>query len=98
MMYVRYCEKFLAGLLAFIIFFAAPGPGELYHWLVKFPAHPSYLYANSEWQVCRRLRLVKENGTTKLYVENLSYHTLDIVLTQKRIRALIVFCMLEEEK
>ena len=96
-MYERCCEIILLILLTFIIYFAVPGPGQLYRWLVKFPTHPSYLYADSEWQVCRRLRMEKEKGATLLYVENLPHHNLEIVLTQKQIRALISVCASERD-
>ena len=85
----------LYALLAWIIYFAVPGPGQLYRRLVKFPPHPSYLYAGSEWQVCQRLRRVKEGKAVNLYIENLTHHSTHIILTQKQIRALIIFCTRE---
>ena len=97
-MYERCCEIILLMLLTFIIYFAAPGPGQLYRWLVKFPTHPSYLYADSEWQVCRRYRRVKESGVTKFYVENLPHYTFEIILTPKQLRSLSVFCAREGER
>ena len=79
-----------------IAYFAVPGPRQVYDWVARsgfgFPRHPQYLFANSNREVCERLRRVVDNGKVNIYIENLSTHKLHIFLTQRQIRALVIVC------
>ena len=78
---------------AWVVFFAAPGPRQVYDWVFGSSIHhPSYLFANSEKEACRRLRRVVDNGKVNLYVENLTTHKQHIFFTQPQIRQLVVAC------
>jgi len=55
--------------------------------------NPQYLYADSNWEVCRRIRrVVDANGKVNIFVENLSTHDTLIYYSYERLRALIVTC------
>ena len=80
-----------------IAYFAMPGPRQIYDWVAgsAFPRHPQYLFANSNREVCERLRRVVDNGKVNIYVENLSTHTIHVYLNQQQIRAVIYLCLKE---
>ena len=83
----------LKACLVWLVFFAVPDPRQMYDMATGgYPPHHSYLYGNSEHEVCRRLRRVVEDGKANLYIENLSHHRFEIFLNQRRIRALIHLC------
>ena len=78
--------------LSWLVYFALPGPRQVYDFAFGGVHNPQYLFAGSEREVCRRLRRVVEQGKVDLYVENLSTHKLHISLSQAQIRGLVVAC------
>ncbi len=83
----------LVSSIAWLAFFAAPGPRQIYDFAFGSSLHnPQYLFASSDREVCRRVRRVVEHGKVNIYVENLSTHRLHISLTQRQIRALVFVC------
>lgn len=78
--------------LSWLVYFALPGPRQVYDFALGGVHNPQYLFAGSERGVCRRLRRVVVHGKVSLYVENLSTHKLHISLTQPQIRTLVVAC------
>ena len=55
--------------------------------------NPQYLYADSEWELCRRIRRhVDANGKVDIFIENLSTHGTLIYYTHSRLRATISAC------
>ena len=93
-MYERCLKSIVFAGSIWIIYFGLPGPRQIYDWVAGsvFPRHPQYLFANSNREVCERLRRVGDNGKVNIYVENLSTHKLHIFLTQRQIRALVIVC------
>ena len=68
------------------------GPRELYDMAFGSVTNPQYLFADSDNELCRRVRRVVVNGQPKIFVENLSSHSMLIYYTHKRLRALIMTC------
>ena len=83
----------LVGCMAWIIYFAVPGPRQVYGWLFgSVIRNPQYLFADSRRKACRRMRRVIENGKANIYIENLSTHKVHIFLTQRQLRTLVIAC------
>ena len=78
---------------AWIAYFALPDPRTAVDYVLGSGVrNPQYLFADSEYQACRRVRRVIDNGKPKIYVENLSSYTFAIVLTEHETRKLISIC------
>lgn len=91
-MATRVKQTLLLVSLVWLVYFAVPGPRQVYDFVFGGVHNPQYLFASSEREVCRRLRRVVEHGKVDLYVENLSTHKLHISLSQPQIRGLVVAC------
>ncbi len=93
MMHNRVKKLVLVLSIAWLAFFALPGPRQVYDYVFGSSLHsPQYLFASSHREVCRRVRRVVEHGKVNIYVENLSTHRLHVSLTQHQIRALVIVC------
>ncbi len=83
----------LVSSIAWIAYFAMPGPRQVYNLVFGSSLHnPQYLFAGDSREVCRRVRRVVEHGKVNIYVENLSIHRMHILFNQRQIRALIYLC------
>ncbi len=76
--------------LAWLTYFACPGPELLFNG--ASPAHS--LFANSEWQACRRilLRYVDDNIGNRIFIDNSDQYELQISFTPHQTDNLIRVC------
>lgn len=89
-------EKILLFCFGWFLYFEAPGPRQIYDMVTGNSfQNPQYLFADSKEEVCRRVRRVVHNGEVKIYIENLSSHTLHIELPAYDLRKLISLCSWE---
>ena len=98
-MSVKAKKRVLLACCVWIVYFAAPDPRTVIDYLFGSRIkHSSYLYADSEYEVCRRVRRVINNGKATIYIENLSSHTTHVELVPDDMRRLIMLCHLNKNK
>jgi len=85
-------QRIIIACSAWIMFFEAPGPRELYDRVFGDMHNPQYLFAGSEHEVCSRIRRIVENGKLNIFIENLSAHDMHIYYTHEQLRNIIVTC------
>lgn len=78
--------------LLFIAFFECGGPREVYDWVGGGVRNPQYLFADSEFPVCRRIRRIMENDKPNIFIENTSQHSMLISYSYDQLRNYIVLC------
>ena len=69
-------------------------PRDVYDMVTGGVKNPQYLFAGSDWEVCRRIRMIKdaEGKTQDIFIENYSVHDAHIYYTHERLRAIIMTC------
>ena len=73
-------------------------PRDFYDWATGGIRNPQYLFADSNFELCRRVRRVVEpDGKVDIYVENLSSHSLIIIHNPTRLRSIIMACQKSRE-
>jgi len=73
-------------------FFECSGPRDIYDAVAGAVLNPQYLFADSEFPLCKRIRRVVVNGQLAIFIENTSQHSMHIYYTHERLRAIIMAC------
>ena len=69
------------------------GPRDLYEAMAGGVHNPQYLFADSEFPLCKRVRrIVNNDGKVDIFIENISTHHLLIYYTNERLRNVIALC------
>ena len=75
-----------------LAFFECGGPRDIYETVAGVVHNPQYLFADSEFPLCKRIRRVVVNGTPVIFIENYSVHSMHIYYTHERLRHFIMLC------
>ena len=75
-----------------LAFFECRGPREVYDAAVGGMHNPQYLFADSDFPLCKRIRRIVLNGEPHIFIENISTHSMLIYYTHERVRNFITLC------
>ena len=80
--------------LLFVSWLDFPDPRDVYDMVTGGVKNPQYLFAGSEHELCRRIRMIKDaEGKTKdIFIENYSVHSAHIYYTHEQLRIFISLC------
>lgn len=80
--------------LLFVAWLDLADPRDVYDMATGGVKNPQYLFAGSDFDLCRRIRMIKDAAgkTQDIFIENYSVHDIHIYYTHEQLRHHIMLC------